>query len=71
MGSNGRFYCCRMTDQPDRALVETVTENMHSYNKREVLGAMKARDLICKMGYPAVSDAIVTIQSGSNFDVSF
>ena len=69
-GSNGRFYCCRMTDQPDRALVETVTENMHSYNKREVLGAMKARDLICKMGYPTVSDAIATIQSGSNFDVT-
>lgn len=69
-GSNGRFYCCRMTNQLDRIFVETVDDNLHSYNKREIAGAARARDLLCKMGYPSVNEAIATVQNGSNFDVT-
>lgn len=65
--SIGSNCCCRMTDQTHRALVETADENLHSYSKREIAGAAKARELVCKMGYPS---GIATIQSGSNFDVT-
>ena len=70
-GSGGRFYCCDMGDKVnDRVLVETVAENMKVYTKREISGATKARDMLGKMGYPPISEAISIIGNGKNFDIT-
>ena len=69
-GSNGRFYCCNVSGRVESAFIQTVDENKKSYTKREIAGASKAREMLIKMGYPAVKDAISTIQSGSNFDIT-
>ena len=54
----------------DRVLVETVAENMRVYSKREISGATKARDMLDKMGYPPISEAISIIGNGKNFDIA-
>ena len=70
-GCGGRFYCCGMGDKEnDRVLVETVAENMKVYTKREISGATIARDMLGKMGYPPISEAISIIGSGKNFDIT-
>ena len=70
-GSEGRFYCCDMSKRgADRVLVETVTENMRSYNKREVASAAKAREMLSKMGYPPVCEAIAIVENGKNFEIT-
>lgn len=69
-GTDGRFYCCNMSSRSDTALVQTVGDNTQLYTKREVAGATKARDMLIKMGYPAVKEAIATVQSGTNFDIT-
>ena len=60
-GSDGRFYCCNVCNRTETALIQTVDDNLKSYTKREVAGASKARDMLSKMGYPAVKEAISTI----------
>ena len=40
------------------------------YTKREVDGATRARELLAKMGFPPVSQAIDITNRGSNFDVT-
>ena len=70
-GSGGRFYCCDMGDREnDRALVETVAENMTAYSKRDVSSAAKAREMLSKMGFPPVSEAIAINEYGKNFDIT-
>ena len=70
-GSEGRFYCCDMSKRgADRVLVEIVTENMRSYNKREVASAAKAREMLSKMGYPPVCEAIAIVENGKNFEIT-
>ena len=69
-GTDGRFYCCNKSNRSETALVQTVDDNIQLYTKREVAGATKARDMLIKMGYPAVKEAMATVQSGSNFDIT-
>ena len=70
-GSGGRFYYCDVGDKEnDRVLVETVAENMKVYTKREISGATNARDMLGKMGYPSISEAISIIGNGKNFDIT-
>ena len=79
-GSEGRFYVCdvrsmvssKATLHPtvEHALVETVTENLRKYTKREVASAKNARELLARMGYPAVEEAISMLRDGSDFKVS-
>jgi hypothetical protein len=43
---------------------------MVRYTKREVLGARKARDLLARLGYPSVDNAIAMLRDGTGFDVT-
>jgi hypothetical protein len=52
------------------ALVETVDENMKRYIKREIGGATRAREMLSRMGYPSVQQAIAMVESGVNFDIT-
>ena len=52
-GSEGQFYCCNMRERRtsiERAFIETTTENMNRYTKREVESARNARELLGRMG---------------------
>lgn len=79
-GSEGRFYCCnvvsmtsdRVASNPAKeiALIETTSDNMQKYSKREVEGADRARRLLSKMGFPTVSQAIDIVTRGRSFDVT-
>lgn len=79
-GSEGRFYCCNVnsmvsehaTTYPtdDCVLIETETENISRYTKREIEGARKARNLLAKMGFHPVSQAIEIATRGVNFTVT-
>jgi hypothetical protein len=79
-GSDGRFYVCdtrtmiakRPTFHPrsERTLVATVAENMQKYSKREVESAVSARELLARMGYPSVENAIQMIRGGDNMGVT-
>ena len=79
-GSEGRFYVCdvdtmvsaRVTDHPseESALVQTVSDNMKLYTKREVASARSARQLLARMGYPSVEEAISMLRDGSDFNVT-
>ena len=71
VGSEGRFYSCdwREVDH-DRALVTTVTKNLKSFTKREVEQARRAREMLARMGFPTVEQAMSIINCGSNFDVT-
>ena len=72
-GSEGKFYCCNLdSPQPnsDRALVTIVGQNLQRFTKREVEQARKARELLARMGFPSVADAMSMVSTGSNFDVS-
>jgi hypothetical protein len=65
-------------DQHQLALVQTVEDNLQRYTKREVSVetltlmslATRARDMLCKMGYPSVQQAIAMVESGMNFDIT-
>jgi hypothetical protein len=48
----------------------TVAENMRKYTKREVESAGAARELLARMGYPSVENAIVMIRGGDNMKVT-
>ena len=71
IGSEGRFYSCDWREfQQELALVTTVTENLKAFTKREIEGARRARELLARMGFPTVEQAMAIVNSGSNFDVS-
>jgi hypothetical protein len=72
-GSQGRFYVCdtrTMIDKNEAAHVATVEDNMKCYTKREIEQARKARELLVRMGFPSVHQAIRAVSSRSNFDVT-
>jgi hypothetical protein len=72
-GSEGKFYICdtrSMIEADEVALVLTVEEILKSYTKREVAQARKAREMLVRMGFPSVPQAIRAAGSGSNFDVT-
>jgi hypothetical protein len=52
------------------ALVQTVEENMKSFTKRDVLQARKAKEMLARMGFRSVAQAISTAGSGSNCKVT-
>jgi hypothetical protein len=57
-------------DQHQLALVQTVEDNMQRYTRREVGGTTRARDMLCKMGYPLVQQAIAMVESGVTFAIT-
>ena len=79
-GSEGRFYSCdtrsmisaNPTFHPksEQALVATVANNMLKYSKREIESAGNAKELLARMGYPSVENAIVMIKGGDNMGVT-
>jgi hypothetical protein len=79
-GSAGRFYACdtrsMIAKEPtfhgavEGAMVATVTNNMLKYSKREIESAGNARELLARMGYPSVENAIVMIKGGDNMGVT-
>ena len=54
----------------EKALVATVSDNLRAFTKREVEQAVRARELLARMGFPSIPQAIGILNSGSNFDVS-
>ena len=70
-GGEGRFFVCDMRDEPTHevALVSTVAENMSRYTKREIASAAKARELLARMGYPSIENAVAMLRNGNNFEV--
>lgn len=75
--SESKFYVCYMRSMVDIihtehpiALVATVADNLVRYTKREVIGAKKVRELLAKLGYPSVENAIGMLRDGSGFDVT-
>ena len=72
-GSEGRFYICdlkpMMKIREEHAYIQTVSENLGKFTKREVESARAARDMLARLGFPSVSDAIDMVNSGSNFSV--
>ena len=72
-GSAGKFYTCdirTMITPRETALVQTVEENLKMFTKREVMQARKAREMLARMGFPSVGQAIRTSNSGSNFEIT-
>jgi hypothetical protein len=76
-----RFYVCQLSTMVDTgnvsaddahhlALIQTVDENMKRYTKREIGGATRAREMLSRMGYPSVQQAIAMVESGVNFDTT-
>ena len=51
-------------------MVATVASNMLKYSKREIESAANARELLARMGYPSVENAIVMIKGGDNMGVT-
>jgi hypothetical protein len=54
----------------EEALVTTVADNMKKYTKREAMGAMASRELLAKLGYPSVENAIAMLRDGTGFTVT-
>jgi hypothetical protein len=79
-GNDSKFYVCNMdtllssaaTNHPpaEEILVASVAQNMVQYTKREVIGAKKSRELLARLGYPSVENAIAMLRDGSGFDVT-
>ena len=71
VGSEGRFYSCDWRDvEHDKALVTTVVENLSAFTKREIEQSRRARELLARMGFPTVEQAMSIVNSGSNFDIT-
>ena len=51
-------------------MVQTVTNNMQRYTKREISQATKAREMIARMGFPSVENAMSMVGNGTNFDIT-
>ena len=70
-GTEGKFYSCDWRDiEAGTVFVATVDENLKAFTKREIKRARKARELMARMGFPTVEQAMSIVNSGSNFDVS-
>jgi hypothetical protein len=79
LGNESKFYVCNMdtmvdtvpTQHPsqEETLVTTVANNFFQYTKREVLGTKRARELLPRLGYPSVENAIAMLRDGTGFDV--
>ena len=70
-GSENRFYICDVGSVgSETVLVQTVQDNLKLYTKREIGQAHKAREMLGRMGFPSVRDAIDMVSSGTNFEVS-
>ena len=70
-GSEGRFYSCDWREiLKESAMVATVENNTKAFTKREIEQARKARELLVRMGFPSVGQAMGILNSGSNFDVT-
>ena len=70
-GSEGRFYSCDWREViGEAAMVATVENNAKAFTKREIEQARKARELLARMGFPTVAQAIGILNSGSNFEVT-
>ena len=70
-GSEGRFYSCDWREViGDTAIVATIENNAKASTKREIEQARKARELLARMGFPTVAQAMGIINSGSNFEVT-
>ena len=70
-GSEGRFYSCDWREVlKESAMVATVERNAEAFTKREIEQARKERELLARMGFPAVGQSIAILNSGSNFDVT-
>ena len=69
--SEGRFFVCDIRDEPrqESVMVNTVEDNMTRYTKREIASAAKARELLARMGYPSIENAVAMLRNGNNFDV--
>ena len=64
VGSEGRFYSCDWREmEHESKLVTTVVENLEAFTKR-------ARELLARMGFPTVEQAMSVVNSVSNFDVT-
>jgi hypothetical protein len=70
-GSEGQFYVCdlrtMMMQHNERAMVQTVAENISKFTKREVGQPREARE---RMSFPSVPDAIDMANSCKNLGVS-
>lgn len=54
----------------ERILIETEVDNLSKYTKREVEGAQRAREMLAKMGFPPVDQAIDIATRGVGFTVT-
>ena len=59
-----------MGAQTEQILVSTVSANMRQFTKQEVESARRAKELLARMGYPSVDNAVAMLRTGKNFDVS-
>ena len=57
-------------DAADHVLIETFENILLKYNKREIAGAEKARQILGKMEYLLVRNAMDIATKGTNFDVA-
>ena len=74
-GSEGRFYICDVRNLTRKSasnmvMLQTVDENLNRYTKREIDQARKARELLARMGFPSVAEAMTMVSGGTNFDVT-
>jgi hypothetical protein len=72
-GSEGKFYVRDLSEMMEynreRAFVQTLSENLGKFSKREVEQPRAARDMLVRMGFPSASDAIDIVNSGSNLSL--
>lgn len=70
-GGEGRFYSCDWRNMGVEAvMVTTVKQNSMAFTKREIERARVAREMLARMGFPTVEQAISIINSGSNFEIT-
>jgi hypothetical protein len=78
-GSGGILCSCKFdriddveptSDRDHYGLATTVEENMQRFTKREVSQALKALELLGRMGFPSVARAIQMVETGRKFDVT-
>ena len=70
-GSEGRFYSCDWREvEAEITMVTTVAQNSQLFTKREIERARQARELMARIGFPTVDQAMSIVNSGSNFDIT-
>jgi len=65
----GGLHICNMskyrtTSGTENVFMETVTDNLQSYTKRQVGDAERAKELIRKLGYPSIQSLVKLIKAG-------